>query len=81
MIIKRRKMKAVTFRVSKDMRNAVGDEVLEIVFGDVAVHIPADYEPEKIIKALDAIGSLLWEATLVEAEEKEGEIRKALNDY
>jgi hypothetical protein len=81
MIIKRRKIKAVTFRVSKDMRNAVGEDVLEIVFGDVVVHIPQAYDTEKVIKALEAIGSLLWEATLVEAEEKEGEIKKVLNDY
>ncbi len=78
MKIARKMVFADTMRIPREMKAAVGDDIMMIVFGNVVLITPSRFELKPTLRALRTVMRMLETSVELEDEEMQAEMKEAL---
>ena len=78
MKIARKMVFADTMRVPREMKAAVGNDIMMIVFGNVVLITPSRFELKPTLKAIRTVMRMMETSTELEKEEMQAEMKEVL---
>lgn len=78
MKIARKVVNASTMRVPREMKAAVGDDIMMIVFGNVVLITPSKFELKPTLRAIRTVMRMMETSVELEDEEMQAEMKEVL---